>query len=191
MVRASICIPTVNRIHFFKETLKSATEQTFRDYEVVVSDNSADPDYARELDLVVKETAATTEVPIRVLRQRSQLTIGENARFLFEEARGEFRIHLPDDDRMLPRCLEILIAALEERPEAGFAFCDHWIMDEQGNIDRAASESHSRDYHRTDLDEGFIPHARLFDLAIQLTIPLQTTLFIAGHGPSASNRNLG
>ena len=50
----SIVMPTRNRANLLKYALRSALQQTFQDYEVVVSDNQSEIDYMRNCGSVEK-----------------------------------------------------------------------------------------------------------------------------------------
>ena len=44
----TVCVPTIGRAAYLRQTLESLAEQTYQNYEVLVLDN-ASPDDAREL----------------------------------------------------------------------------------------------------------------------------------------------
>jgi GT2 family glycosyltransferase len=174
MARVTIGIPTVSRIEFLGEALQSLASQTYRDFEVVIGDNSASAGYAARVDALA---AAFPQLAIRVHHHARDLGMTGNAQFLAEAGRSEFWIYLPDDDRFLPDCLATLVAALDAEPRAGVAFSDHVLIDSRGRVDHAASEMNSRQYGRAALRPGFHPASRLFELALAQVFELQSMLF--------------
>jgi hypothetical protein len=106
-VRATICIPTVSRLGFFKESLESAVCQSFEDHEVLVSVNSPGPD-------------PFPHDPIDAIPRFLQ--IADHANFMVNQGGGEYWCYLGGDDRMEPDFLETLVALLDLHAEAGFAF---------------------------------------------------------------------
>lgn len=174
MARVTIGIPTVSRIELLGEALRSLASQTYRDFEIVIGDNSASAEYAARVDALA---AAFPQLAIRVHHHPRDLGMIGNAQFLVEAGHSEFWIYLPDDDRFLPDCLATLVAALDAEPRAGLAFSDHVLIDSQGRVDHAASEMNSRRYGRAALRPGFHPADRLFEMALAQVFELQSMLF--------------
>ena len=174
MPRVTIALPTVARIAYLREALESVEAQTFRDFEIVIGDNSASSEYAALVDGLA---ATFSSMDVRIYHHPADLGMIGNARFLVEAARGELWILLPDDDRLTPDCLATLVAALDAEPRAGLAFSDHFVMDAAGKVDLAASDENSERFGRTLLRAGFHPNSALFDLALRQVFELQSMLF--------------
>ena len=172
----SVCIPTVDRLDYVGETIESVVSQRLSGIEIVVSDNSADPEYQRGIDAIV---ARFPDAPIRVHHQPARLRMVDNANFLVDAARGKYWMYLPDDDRLLPECLETLVAALDGAPRSSIAFCDHWIIDSQGRRDARASNDTSERFGRTALRSGEIEHERLMSVVLHQSIAIQCLLMRA------------
>ncbi len=173
-MHVSVCIPTVNRLSYLGEALASVAAQTFHDLEVVIADNSADQSYNDQVRSLV---SSFPSLACRVFHHPKRISMVENANFLIDHAAGECWLYLPDDDRMRPECLEVLTGALDGRPEAGFAFSDHWIIRADGTVDQAASETFTKRYQRSELRSGFVSRERLFRLALNQSFVLQAMLF--------------
>ena len=124
--RVSVCVPTINRPRQFRETLQSIDGQTFRQFEIVVADNSGKPENQRAIDEVLTEFK---HLPIRLLRHPKNLEVATNFNSMLDASRGEFWACLPDDDRYCPTFLARGVAALDANPECSFTFADHWITD--------------------------------------------------------------
>ena len=118
-MRVSVCIPTVNRAWYLKDALESLAAQTFSDFEVLIADNSADESYRSLVATVISEFPTLS---LRLFHHPKRISMVENANFLVEKSIGEFWIYLPDDDRMRPECLDVLVKALDSNPEAGGQF---------------------------------------------------------------------
>ena len=172
-MRVSICIPTVSakRSQYLREAIASAAAQTHTDFEIVLSDNSADPAYHAVVDGIVAEFP---QVEFRLLRHQKQLDAPENINSMIDASRGDGWLLLPDDDLLCPTFVARASEALDRHPGCGFTFADHWIMDSAGNVDVAASEANTDLYSRRSLREGVYPHETLFLLALKQAICLQT-----------------
>lgn len=113
----SILIPVFNRATMLREAVSSALAQTYRPIEIIVADDASTdhtPRAAEEL------AAAHGEIRVVLLTaNRGAGAAREAARLI---ARGEFIQHLDSDDLLLPRKLEVQVAALRARPECGAAY---------------------------------------------------------------------
>lgn len=143
----SVIIPTYNRLHYLKDALYSAVHQTYRNIEIIVSDN-ASPDNPQSL------VDSFNDPRIQFYRQAENVGMFANVQQAFLRARGKYIASLLDDDQWEPDFLERLVPLLEEHPRVAIAFCDHSIMGETGEIDPVATEACSRINHRHDLPAG-------------------------------------
>ncbi len=89
----SICIPTYNQTKYLRKVLDSVFEQTFTDYEVIVSDDSTTPD-VKEL---LGEYIANGTV-IRYFHHSPALGSPENWNFAMQKAQGEYIKIMHHDD---------------------------------------------------------------------------------------------
>ncbi|HMG74734.1 MAG TPA: glycosyltransferase family 2 protein [Pyrinomonadaceae bacterium] len=96
----SIVVPTRNRASLLRSSLKTALEQSFDDYEVVVCDNNS-KDGTRE----VVEAFMSHSNRLRYVNPERDLSMCDNWDFALKHARGQFIIYLSDDDGLLLDCL--------------------------------------------------------------------------------------
>src|SRR2546430_2424646 len=110
----SIIIPVFNRAAMLREAVGSALAQTYRPIEVIIVDDGSTDDTARVADELAGDE-------VRVIHQPNggPGAAREAARQI---ARGEFTQHLDSDDLLLPRKLEVQVAALRAKPECGAAY---------------------------------------------------------------------
>ena len=103
--RYSIVIPTRNRAHLLRHSLRSAMAQRFDDFEVVVSDNhSSDDTNAVAADLA--------DGRVRYVRTPRDMNMIDSWEFALQQARGEYITFLCDDDAIQPRLLSSIDAVL-------------------------------------------------------------------------------
>jgi len=96
----SIVVPTRNRASLLRSSLRTAIEQSFDDYEIVVCDNNSKDD-TRE----VVEAFMSQSNRIRYVNPERDLSMCDNWDFALNHARGKFIIYLSDDDGLLLDCL--------------------------------------------------------------------------------------
>lgn len=110
--KVSVCIPAYNRRAMFRATLWSVLNQSFRDMEIIVSDNVSQEDLKAEID-------AANDPRVRYIRREKNLGGAENFAFLQAFPKGEYVLFLCSDDLLLPACVEKAVAALDADPERG------------------------------------------------------------------------
>ncbi len=143
----SVITPTYNRPQYLKQALTSAVRQTYRNIEIIVSDNCSP-----ENPQAIVESFGDSR--IRFSRNATNLGMFPNTINAFKMARGKYVASLLDDDMWEEDFLEKLIPPLEANPDLALAFCDHYIMNADSEIDYAATEQCSRFYKRANLKEG-------------------------------------
>lgn len=97
-MKFSICIPNYNYARFLGRTLQSVLDQTYGDFEIIVSDNASTDDSLRVVD-----SFADPRVRRRV--NRTNVGFAGNLDRAAGEARGDVIILLSSDDVMLPDAL--------------------------------------------------------------------------------------
>jgi glycosyltransferase involved in cell wall biosynthesis len=167
-------IPTVNRLGFLREALESVRAQTYRDFHVVISENSGQAGYARDVDALAREYS---EFPVEVVHQVPQLAMNVNSNALLDASRGDAWAYLPDDDLLCPDFLEVTVGLLRTHPSAAFAFSDHFLMDSEGRVDAGATEANSVRWGRSDIPDGLVPPERMLRLALRQSLEWQSILF--------------
>ncbi|MBJ96176.1 MAG: hypothetical protein CMP23_17070 [Rickettsiales bacterium] len=146
----SICIPTYQRVALLKELLESllpVNELTFA-VELVVSDNASTDGTAELLERY------QARLPLRVLRQRSNVGIAANTIAAFRGARGTYTLYLADDDRLDLAALERCMGHLVDKPEV-VCLQVPWVLWD------AASDSEMHPFYRLDETVLFAPEQGL------------------------------
>ncbi|MEO6035912.1 MAG: glycosyltransferase [Verrucomicrobiota bacterium] len=119
----SICTPTYNRPELLERALRSCFAQTFQDFEIIVTDNSTN-------DLTEKMISRLNDSRIRYFKNGENLGPVGNTNRATALARGRFIKFLMDDDLLMPRCLELMVNALEKNSSAGVAMAPMDLIDE-------------------------------------------------------------
>ena len=109
----SIGIPTYNRANsYLRCALQSAVNQTYKNIEVIVSDNCS-PD---NTESVVKEF---NDPRIRYYRQRENIGPLNNRNFCLEQAQGQYFVMLLDDDLIDDDFISTCMDAVRYHTELG------------------------------------------------------------------------
>jgi glycosyltransferase involved in cell wall biosynthesis len=122
----SIVLPTKNRSHIVGTAIQCALNQTFEDFELVVSDNSDD-----ETTRAVVDTFSDPR--LRYFRTGG-LTMADNWEAGVRQARGEYVTIVEDKQMLYRRALSTVFAAVEkDRPQSAY-----WYVDMINNTDAHA-----------------------------------------------------
>lgn len=90
----SVGIPTYNRPEGLRRTLECITGQTYKNLEIIVSDNcSRNPDTEK-----VGREFAEKDSRVQYFRQKENFGMGRNFEFVLEKAQGEYFMWAADDD---------------------------------------------------------------------------------------------
>lgn len=101
MPRFSVVVPTRNRPEFVRHCLETVAAQTFRDFEVIVQDNSDSPALVSEEQLPLTDPGK-----VRYQFNRRVLAMSANWEKAVERSAGEYVLVVGDDDGLYPTCLE-------------------------------------------------------------------------------------
>ena len=125
----SVCIPSYNSAAHIQETIRSVFAQTYRNIELIISDDGS-------TDTTVEEIhAATRDCPfpltIRVLENNTG--IAENWNLALSLAQGDFIKLLPGDDILAADCIESQLAQFDLYGESiALTFCARRIITRSG-----------------------------------------------------------
>lgn len=155
----SVVIPAYNQPRMLSEALGGVRAQTVAPAEVIVVDDCSE-----------QPLAQTTEVPgglsVRFVRNPENLGPGASVVRGIRESHGDLLGTLNHDDVWEPLFLERLVGALDEHPEACFAFCDHGVMLADGSHDEQRSREQSARFGRLGLSGGLLTGERLYRTAL-------------------------
>lgn len=108
--KVSIGLPVYNGEKFIRKRIKNLLEQTFSDFELIISDNcSTDSTFD-----ICKEFAEN-DSRIHCIRQKCNMGSIWNFNFVLNEAKGKYFVWAAVDDLLLPKFLQKNIEVLESK----------------------------------------------------------------------------
>src|SRR5246127_3969247 len=125
----SVGLFVYNGERYIEETLDSILNQTFTDFELIISDN-ASTDRTGE----IAEAYAKRDDRIRYHRSEKNMGAGWNARRVYELATGKYFKQAAVDDMLEPDFLRQCIEALESDPTYVLAHSKTKVVDENGHF---------------------------------------------------------
>ena len=127
MPRVSIGMPVYNGENFIEEALKSICAQTFRDFELIISDN-ASTDRTEE----ICRSYAAGDSRIQYYRSPMNLGAAKNYNKVVELSAGEYFKYAAHDDIIAPDFLEKCVAVLNSDPGVVLVYPLTMLIDGQG-----------------------------------------------------------
>lgn len=146
--KVSIGLPVYNGERFLRETIESILAQTYKDFELIISDNASTDGTG-----MICQEYALRDGRIRYLRSEMNRGASWNYRNVFDLARGEYFRWAPSDDLFPPDSLEQCVATMEAHSDAVLCYPKTVLIDEHGKIIRVHEEN--LDLRSSDVGERF------------------------------------
>jgi glycosyltransferase involved in cell wall biosynthesis len=125
----SICIPFYKGKEYVLQTLRSVMNQTWQQWELVITDDASGDGTAEEIDRFVAEAA---DPRIRFFRNEERLGMVDNWNKVLGRARGQYIKLVCGDDWLRPDCVERQVCALEANPSAALTTSSRMIVNSAG-----------------------------------------------------------
>ena len=125
----TIGLPVYNGAEYLSQSLDALLAQTYKDFELVISDNASSDETAE-----ICGDYAERDERIRYVRQPVNIGAAPNHNFLVGEARGRYFKWASHDDLYAPELLEKCVGVLESRPDVVLAHCWDALIDEDGKV---------------------------------------------------------
>ncbi len=126
----TIGIPTRKTKPMIYNAIKSILNQTYKNFEILICDDSGEPDNERITEL----KKSFKHLPnFRVVSHDKNLGIGAARRTLVNEAKGKYVCFLSADDEYLPEFVEKMVSVILKHPN-NILYSDYYIMNEAGKI---------------------------------------------------------
>ena len=131
-IAVTIGIPTYNRLAYLKEAVASALAQTYRNVEILISQNPHQDRQTREEIAKYCEGVAARDCRVRYGLRAHNLGQTGNFQWLVNNAQGEYLLMIGDDDHVLPNGIETLVRQLT--PQVVIAAGRRRIIDADGLV---------------------------------------------------------
>lgn len=131
MTKVSICIPAYNQVKYLKRTIDSVLNQTYSDYEIIITDDSPTN--------IVFELMQQYESTGKIQYFKNKIPLGspENWNEAIRLSNGEYvKIMHHDDYFADENALYEFVKMLDENPNANFAFSATIVIDIKKELTR-------------------------------------------------------
>jgi glycosyltransferase involved in cell wall biosynthesis len=123
----TVSMPVYNGSKHIREALDSVVNQTFQDYELLISDNASTDDTG-----AICEDYCKRYPQIRYFRQSENIGAHGNFNFVTQNAMGALITWLAHDDILEPDFLNETVRVMGEQPKTALVASDFSIVDEFG-----------------------------------------------------------
>ena len=125
----SIGLPVYNGEGFLSQTVDSILNQTFTDFELIISDNAS-----VDGSTAIAESYARRDDRIRVVRSEYNRGAAWNYKHLLDLARGRYFRWAPADDLFASESLTCCVQVLDQHPEAVLCYPKTTLINAQGQV---------------------------------------------------------
>lgn len=126
----SILIPTYNRPHYFQQALESALNQTYRNIEIIVGDDSTNEETKK---VITPYLAKYKNVCYYYHGKPLGGSGNSNFKFVYNQSKGEYVNWLMDDDLCYPDKISKMMKYYLENPQVTVVTSLRKRIDEYGN----------------------------------------------------------
>ena len=112
----SICVPTFNGAATVSETIRSILQQSFQEWELVISDDES-------ADNTLTKIKEFDDPRIRIISSRPRTTPADNWNHCIEHAQGKYIKVMGQDDLLLSDCLESEVEIMDQESNCDLSFC--------------------------------------------------------------------
>jgi glycosyltransferase involved in cell wall biosynthesis len=116
--KVSILIPTYNYAHYLQETIQSALDQTYSDFELLIVDNHSTDNTEQTIQKYLRDPRVSYH------KNAENLGVVGNFNQCLKLAKGEYIKFLCADDKFHPKLLEKYVPIMDQNPNVSLITCD-------------------------------------------------------------------
>ncbi len=178
MAKLSIGLPVYNGERFLREAIDSILGQTYKDFELIISDNCS-TDSTR----AICEEYAARDDRVKYILQEHNLGAAPNFNFVVNAATGEYFKWAAHDDLMDPTCVEKCVKVLDENPDVVVCYTKVQLIDAEGKVSDSYDSGlfFDQDSIHERFNEQIKPHRCQEIFGVMRTEELRKTALIGGY----------
>lgn len=127
----SVIIPNYNHASFLRQRIDSILNQTFQNFELIILDDCS-TDNSKE---IIEQYRTHPKVSRIVYNKTNSGSVFKQWEKGIGYSKGDYVLIAESDDYAEPTLLKTLYEAIISQPEIGLAYCDSYIVDENGKRD--------------------------------------------------------
>ena len=125
----SVGLPVFNEEKFLEKTLISILNQSFTNFELIISDNNSSDSTQKIIEKFLEK-----DPRLKFIKNKTNIGMINNFNLVFTESIGKYFMWAGAHDIFEPNCFKTLIDKIEtNNPSPSLVFCDVGHIDEYGN----------------------------------------------------------
>lgn len=146
----SVVIATHQREQELKHALASLVSQTWKNLEVILVDDNAEPQWNQKVENIVHGWKRKCPIPLKYIKNEKNYGSAASRNKGIRAASGEYITFLDDDDKYMPQKIENQIGHML-RADSDFSMTDLSLYDEEGKLEEKRGRNYlkSRTYLMT------------------------------------------
>ena len=121
----TVAVVTYNSSRFVEATLNSIASQTYKNIELLISDDSSKDDTVAICEKWVNENGSRF-VRCKIIKSPINTGVSANNNRAIDNAEGDWFKGIAGDDLLLPNCVEDYVHFVENTPEANIVFSNYY-----------------------------------------------------------------
>ena len=139
----TVVLPTFNRLDLLQQSIKSLEDQTIKNFNVLILDNSSFDGTSNYL-----RNFTSNSFRIELVFREQNIGYFENLLDGIKRVQTQYITFLSDDNVYLPNCLEKLLSAISDEDDTSVVIGCHNLMTFNGKILRYSSKRNNSKYGR-------------------------------------------
>jgi len=139
--KVSIIVATFRRDSSLRESLKSLTNQTYSNFEIIVVDDNANSFWNNKTRCIISEFIGKSTIEIKYIVTKKNEGSAKTRNLGIKNATGEYITFLDDDDIYLPNKVENQVNHMIDC-QSDYSLTDLWLYNDKGIL----IEKRIRDY---------------------------------------------
>lgn len=137
----TVAIPSYNHAKYIGETIQSALDQTFQDFEILIIDDAS-------TDNTLEIIKSFNDKRIRLILSEKNSGVCGTTNMCIVQAQGKYIALIASDDVMEKTKLEKQVNFLEKNPSYGAVFSGMEVIDEDGKIDEKKTKKYTKVFEK-------------------------------------------
>jgi len=158
-MRFSVLLPTRNGGKFLENCISTILDQSYRDLELIVSDN-ANTDNTKEV------LASISDLRLKVIRTEEPVSVTENWNRALNASSGDYILMMGDDDCLLPGYFEKMDQILKKYNDPDCISCNGYSYIDTGSLNQNSENYYKDPFYQfgPEFKEGLLSSQMRFNI---------------------------
>ncbi len=147
----SILITAYNREEYISKAIESAINQSYSNFEIIILD-----DCSNDRSFEIANEYSRKDNRIKLFQNEKNFGQFPTRNKIARLAKGKYIKYLDSDDLLYPHCIQVMVWAMEQFPDAGIGLCKNYRGDIIFPHKMSPAEAYYENFYK---DHSFFVHA--------------------------------